>query len=444
MKRIIERRAVALLTVAFGLCSAAGQNPPLTIANDSFPGGVVGEEYLQALKFSGGCESDLTAKPQFTVEAGALPSGLAIETPSNAGSALTGKPTAAGTFGFTLKVVDACGASATKAFSVTVRNAAQANSALIVTTSPSLLSGSVGRAYSQSLAATGGSFPYTWSVVDGALPPGLAVSSSGAIAGTPTTVGTFTFTIQVADSAAATATQTFKLSVFAAGTLARSAVLSHLAAGGGWDTAFTLVNNSATTVAARVAFLGEDGTALNLPLNVIQQNVSQSTAGSTLDLVLAPNATVVINTATQSPSTVVGWADVLSSGPLGGFAIFRQTPQTGPSSEGAVPFQAQFPSTLTLPYDNTAGFVMSVAIANLSTTSANITATIWDDSGNRLGTQTIAIAGSGHTSFILPNQLPVTTGKRGIVQFQSPASDGIAGLGLRFSPFATFTSIPMI
>jgi hypothetical protein len=95
---------------------------------------------------------------------------------------------------------------------------------------------------------------------------------------------------------------------------------------------------------------------------------------------------------------------------------------------------------VTLPYDNTAGFVMGVALANLSISSANITATMWDDSGNQLGTQTIPIAGNGHTSFVLPTQLPLTAGKRGIVTFQ--ASGGITVLGLRFSPFGTFTSVP--
>jgi Putative Ig domain len=128
MKYQVERLAVALLIVAFtvafsvaSLGSAAGQNPPLTIANDSFPGGVAGEDYLQALRYSGGCQSDLTPKPQFTVVAGALPNGLAIATISSAGSVLAGTPTAAGTFPFTLKVADTCGASASKDFSITVQ-----------------------------------------------------------------------------------------------------------------------------------------------------------------------------------------------------------------------------------------------------------------------------------------------------------------------------------
>jgi hypothetical protein len=83
---------------------------------------------------------------------------------------------------------------------------------------------------------------------------------------------------------------------------------------------------------------------------------------------------------------------------------------------------------------------MGVALANLSSSLASVTVTMWDDIGNQLGTQFISIAGNGHTAFVLPNQFPLTVGKRGIVKFQ--ATGGIAGLGLRFSPFGTFTSVP--
>ena len=87
---------------------------------------------------------------------------------------------------------------------------------------------------------------------------------------------------------------------------------------------------------------------------------------------------------------------------------------------------------------------MGVALANLSTSSANITATIFDVNGNQLGTQNFTVAGSGHTAFTLPQQWALTVGQQGIIQFQSNATGGIAGLGFRFSPFNTFTSVPTI
>lgn len=63
-----------------------------------------------------------------------------------------------------------------------------------------LANGGVGVAYSATLAATGGTTPYKWSVASGSLPTGLALSSGGAITGTPTAAGTFPFTVTVTDS----------------------------------------------------------------------------------------------------------------------------------------------------------------------------------------------------------------------------------------------------
>jgi hypothetical protein len=225
-------------------------------------------------------------------------------------------------------------------------------------------------------------------------------------------------------------------------TLTRSGVLSHVAAGGGWTTVMTLVNPSSTAVPVQVALHGDDGGALTLPITTTQQGISQKTTTSSVSATINPNATLLISTGDQVASTVVGWADVLSTGSLGGFAIFQQTPPTGSSSEGTVPLQSQSPSIVTLPYDNTAGFVMGIALANLSTSLASVTITMWDDLGNQLGTQNLTIAGSGHTAFVLPTQFPLTVGKRGIVKFQ--AIGGLAGLGLRFSPFGTFTSVPTL
>jgi hypothetical protein len=217
-------------------------------------------------------------------------------------------------------------------------------------------------------------------------------------------------------------------------------VLSHIAAGGPWTTVITLVNTSSTAVPVTVTFYNDDGNALSLPTTATNQGAIQTATSSFVTATINPNATLLITTG-QLPSTVVGWADVRSQVPVNGFAIFRTASSNSPVSEGTVPLQTQsFPSTITLSYDNAAGFVMGVALANLSDSTASVIATIWDDSGNQLGTQNLSIAGSGHTSFVLPNQIPLTAGKRGIVQFQSSAT--ITALGLRFSPFGTFTSVP--
>ena len=223
-------------------------------------------------------------------------------------------------------------------------------------------------------------------------------------------------------------------------TLTRSGVLSHIAAGGRWSTVITLVNTSSAALPVTVALHNDDGSAMTLPLTTTLQGTSQTITTSSVNVTINPNATLLVSMGNPAASTVTGWADVLSSGSLGGYAIFRSTPPTGSPSEGTVPLQSQFPTTITLPYDDTSGFVMGVALANLSTSFAYVTATMWDANGNQLGIQTITIAGNGHTSFVLPTQFPQTAGKLGVVQFR--AAGGIAGLGLRFSPVGTFTSVP--
>jgi PKD repeat protein len=74
--------------------------------------------------------------------------------------------------------------------------------------------GRVGEAYSATLAASGGDEPYTWSVVDGKLPPGLTLDpASGTISGTSSSAGTSSFTAQVSDAATPPQTVTKPLSV---------------------------------------------------------------------------------------------------------------------------------------------------------------------------------------------------------------------------------------
>jgi Putative Ig domain len=56
--------------------------------------------------------------------------------------------------------------------------------------------------------------PYQWSLVAGTLPPGLSVQASpGRILGTPTTAGTFTFTVRVNDSSGRSASQQFTIRI---------------------------------------------------------------------------------------------------------------------------------------------------------------------------------------------------------------------------------------
>jgi hypothetical protein len=84
------------------------------------------------------------------------------------------------------------------------------NPPLSVTTTGAMTGGTLGTPYNQSVAATGGQLPYSgWVVHTGALPTGLGINAStGAITGTPTAAGLFTFTVQVTDSESSPVTAT--------------------------------------------------------------------------------------------------------------------------------------------------------------------------------------------------------------------------------------------
>lgn len=110
----------------------------------------------------------------------------------------------------------------------------------------SLPAAQVGAAYQASLAATGGAAPYTWSLSAGVLPAGLALDpASGAIAGTPTAAGSFTFTVRAADATGASATRSLALAV--------SPTTSSLDLSGSWTRVTTRTRRGVTTVTARLA-----------------------------------------------------------------------------------------------------------------------------------------------------------------------------------------------
>jgi hypothetical protein len=112
---------------------------------------------------------------------------------------ISGIPTTAGTFNFTPQVTDSLSQtdSTPPALSITIGLPAPPN-----ITTPSLPNATVSTPYSQTITATGGTGALTWSISAGSLPPGLGPinPTTGVIAGTPTTAGTFNFTVRATDT----------------------------------------------------------------------------------------------------------------------------------------------------------------------------------------------------------------------------------------------------
>jgi hypothetical protein len=152
---------------------------------------------------------------------------------SNAG-VISGMPKTSGTYTIMSKVTDseATPQVATKQFSFSVTAAAAPVATLAISTS-TVPAGKMNTAYSTTLAATGGTTPYTWSLAAGAFPKGVSLSSGGTISGTPTASGSFTFVAEVTDfeSTAQTAEMTYSLSVSASTTTTVAITTSSLASG---------------------------------------------------------------------------------------------------------------------------------------------------------------------------------------------------------------------
>ena len=147
------------------------------------PAGWTHTVYMDTLTESGG-----TSPFAWTVSSGSLPPGIMLSADGN----LTGTPTSTGTYSFTVKVTDANNQSATQATSLTV-------SPGVSTTFSAPPVGYVGVSYTDTLTATGGTTPYTWSLNAGTLPPGITLTTAGVLTGTPTTAGSYPFSVNVID-----------------------------------------------------------------------------------------------------------------------------------------------------------------------------------------------------------------------------------------------------
>ncbi|MFZ3265575.1 MAG: putative Ig domain-containing protein [Terriglobales bacterium] len=178
--------------------------PTLTITTTSLPTGVKTQAYSAALAATGG-----VTPYTWSIKTGSLPAGLSLNTSTGV---ISGTPTATGPSNFTIKVTDSetpTAQSATANLSIAINN----SSPLQIITS-ALATGVISTAYSDQFAATGGIQPYTWSIFAGNLPPGLLLNTStGAITGAPTSMGTFNFTAKVTDSSSPSGSVTANLSI---------------------------------------------------------------------------------------------------------------------------------------------------------------------------------------------------------------------------------------
>ena len=306
--------------------------PGLVVATTSLPAGQPQAPYAAQLGASGG-----TAPYGWSVSSGNLPAGLTL---SNSG-AISGTPTQSGTSSFDVSVKDSetSPVKASQALSINITVAAP-KSTLQITTS-SLPAGQAQAIYAAQLGASGGTAPYSWSISSANLPAGLTLSSSGAISGTPTQSGNFSFSVSVKDSSssAQTANQAFSINIIAA-TPTLQITTSSLPAGQVQSPYTFRLAESGNTEPSSWSVVG-GSLPLGLTLNASTGNIAgaPTKAGTFSVTMQVRDSAVPVQTATKAFSMAISASPLqITTGSLPGGAVGVSYGATLAASSGVPPY----------------------------------------------------------------------------------------------------------
>jgi uncharacterized protein YhjY with autotransporter beta-barrel domain len=368
-----------------GVGTITNDDVPVTVSPATLPNGTVAAAYSQTVTASGG-----VAPYTFAVTAGTLPTGLTLS-PTGA---LSGTPTAGGTFNFTVTATDSSPFpgpfSGSQAYTVTIAPPT-------ITLPPTALAGgTLGAAYSSAITpASGGTAPYAYAVTAGALPGGLTLNAStGAITGTPSALGTFNFSITATDSSTGTgpytATQAYAITVIDVPPTAANSSLTVAYNAPATNVPLTLGGGAATSLTITVP--PTNGTAIVTGPNTITYQPTTGYAGPDSFSYTATNSG-----GTSAPATVsVTVQDpVITITAGGGFAAAVAAPytQTFTFNGGAQPWSGyqvtNLPAGITITGTTANTVTISGTPTQAGTFNLNVSAT---DSSTGNGPYTVGEA----------------------------------------------------
>jgi hypothetical protein len=265
--------------ITFRIC------PVVTVGPSPLAAFLQGQPYTDTLAGSGG-----VAPYTFAVTAGGLPAGVLLD---GVTGTLSGLPTTLEAYDFTITATDANGCTGSRQYTGRV--------CPVITVTTNLPNGVVGAAYSQPLAATGSpDTPFTFSVTSGALPDGVDLVA-GVLTGTPTTPGTFLFTITATDTNGCTGTRAYTVEVCVAPTITPTpaavcaASTGNTAEGPAGATTYlwSILNGTITSATNLQTVTYTAGASGNVTLSLTVTSGSSCSASTSID--------VPINAAPETP-----------------------------------------------------------------------------------------------------------------------------------------------
>ncbi|MEZ2345742.1 beta strand repeat-containing protein [Terriglobus sp. RCC_193] len=273
-------------------------NPELTLTatlNDAS----VDTPYTATVSTNGGSNP-----ARLSLASGSLPTGLQF----NASSGMvSGTPKVDGDYPVTFQATDASAAATATALHRTLRVRHRASNSSVTITTSSLPAGTVNTAYSAQVQAGGGTTPYTWSITSGSLPTGLALSRNGVLSGTPTSPGTASFAVQVADSNGASTSASLMLSILTNNTSPTPTTLSITApAAGTVGTAYTGIIGVSGGAAPYVCSVTSGSLPAGLSLSGCSLTGTPTTAGSYSLTVKATDSSSSANSSTANITIIIG------------------------------------------------------------------------------------------------------------------------------------------
>ncbi len=376
----------------------------------------------------------------------AVASAASHGTATASGTSITYTPTAgfSGSDSFTYTATNASGTSSPATVTITV-------SAPSISLSPgSLSNGTVNTAYSQTVSASGGTAPYSYSI-SGTLPAGLSLSTStGVISGTPIGTGTFNLTVTATDANNATGSQAYSISILDQAPVA-GAVSATVAANSSANP-ITLNISGGGAVSVAVASAASHGTATASGTS-ITYTPTAGFSGSDSFTYTATNAS-----GTSSPATVTITVSApsisLSPGSLSNGSVGTAYSASLSASGGAAPYSytitaGTLPTGLSL---STSSGAISGTPSASGTFNMTVTAT---DANSATGSQAYSItigalapvAGAvsatvAANSSANPITLNISGGAATSVAVASAASHGTAtasGTSITYTPTAGFS-----